>query len=73
MAFKRETDRAAQHAYHEARRVGHSKEEARSIRDNWYTPANNGGNSSSDDDDDDYYDDDYDDYDEPYDQASIDD
>ena len=66
MAYKTETDRAAQNAYHEARSVGHSKEEARSIRDNWYTPANNGGNSSSDDDD-------YDDYDEPYDEDSIDD
>lgn len=67
MAYKTETDRAAQNAYHEARSVGHSKEEARSIRDNWYTPANNGGNSSSDDD----YGASY--YSEPYDQDCIDD
>ena len=51
--YPRETKAAAQSAYLEARSVGHTKEEARSIRDNWKTKSSN-SNSSSDDDDDDY-------------------
>ena len=35
MAYPKETKRAAQDAYHEARKFGHTKEDARKIRDNW--------------------------------------
>jgi hypothetical protein len=58
MSYPRETKIAAQDAYHEARAFGHTKEEARGLRDNWKSPE--GGNSSwSDDDDDDYIGGDY--------------
>jgi hypothetical protein len=51
--MNRETKKAAQDAYHEARAFGHTKEEARQIRDNWKPSGRT--TSSSDDDDDDYY------------------
>jgi len=35
MSYSKETKQAAQDAYHEARAFGHTKEEARQIRDNW--------------------------------------
>lgn len=35
MVYTKETKRAAQDAYHEARKFGHTKEDARKIRDNW--------------------------------------
>jgi len=38
MSYSRETKQAAQDAYHEARAIGHTKEEARQIRDNWKSP-----------------------------------
>jgi hypothetical protein len=38
MSYSRETKQAAQDAYHEARAFGHTKEEARQIRDNWKSP-----------------------------------
>lgn len=56
MAYSKETRKAAQDAYHEARAFGHTKEEARSLRDNW-KPSKPTHNSSSNDDDDDYYED----------------
>lgn len=33
--YKKETKKAMQDAYHESRSHGHTKEEARKIRDNW--------------------------------------
>lgn len=64
--MNKETKKAAQDAYHEARSIGHTKEEARQIRDNWKPSKRT--ISISDDDDDDYYiddevDPDFDDYD----------
>ena len=64
--MNKETKKAAQDAYHEARSIGHTKEEARQIRDNWKPSKIT--TSSSDDDDEDYYidddvDPDFDDYD----------
>jgi len=53
MSYSRETKRAAQDAYHEARAFGHTKEEARMLRDNWKSPTPS--NISYEDDDDDYY------------------
>lgn len=53
MSYSRETKRAAQDAYHDARAFGHTKEEARSLRDNWKSSRDI--NSSWSDDDDDYY------------------
>lgn len=50
--MNRETKKAAQDAYHEARAFGHTKEEAKQIRDNW-KPS--GRTTSSSDDDEDYY------------------
>ena len=65
--MNKETKKAAQDAYHEARAFGHTKEEARQIRDNWKPSGRT--TSSSDDDDEDYYysDEDSDciDYDDP--------
>lgn len=52
--MNRETKKAAQDAYHEARAFGHTKEEARQIRDNW-KPSGRTTSSSDDDDDEDYY------------------
>lgn len=64
---KTETNKAAQDAYHEARSVGHTKEEARGLRDNWYVTTPSSGRSYSDDDD-------YSSYSsEPYDQDCSDD
>ena len=51
MAYPKETKRAAQDAYHEARKFGHTKEEAAKIRDNW----KNSKSTSDDQDDDDIY------------------
>ena len=53
MSYSKETDRAAQEAYHEARAFGHTKEEARSLRDNW--KVSNSSSSTNDTDDDDDY------------------
>ena len=66
MSYSRETKRAAQDAYHEARAFGHTKEEARMLRDNWKPPTPS--NISCDNDDDDYYvgGDYYDDYDDEH-------
>lgn len=62
MAYNRETKTAMQDSYLEARRVGHTKEEARQIRDNWKIPNST---SSDEDEDEDYWEDFYDeDYDE---------
>lgn len=70
--MNKETKKAAQDAYHEARAFGHTKEEAKQIRDNW-KPSKPAPNFSEDDDYDcdyDYYeneveldDPDFDDYD----------
>ena len=49
MAYPKETKRAAQQAYHEARAFGHSKEEARQIRDNWKTPTTISSNQEDED------------------------
>jgi hypothetical protein len=54
MSYSRETKRAAQEAYHEARAFGHTKEEARMLRDNW-KPSTSSNASWEDDEDDDYY------------------
>ena len=53
MSYSRETKRAAQDAYHEARAFGHTKEEARGIRDNWKpsTPSNSSWGEDEDEDD----------------------
>lgn len=51
--MNKETKKASQDAYHEARAFGHTKEEARQIRDNWKPSGRT--TSSSDDDDEDYY------------------
>lgn len=66
MAYNEETKKAAQNAYHEARKFGHSKEEARSLRNNW----RNGGYSHSNTNDEDYG---YNTWNEPYDRDTIDD
>jgi hypothetical protein len=60
MSYSKETNKAAQDSYHKARAIGHTKKEARSIRDNWKT--NNSHNSNDDDDDVSWYSIDYDDY-----------
>jgi hypothetical protein len=54
MSYSRETKRAAQDAYHEARAFGHTKEEARGIRDNW-KPSTPSNSSWGEDEDDNYY------------------
>jgi len=54
MSYLRETKRAAQDAYHEARAFGHTKEEARGIRDNW-KPSTPSNSSWGEDEDDNYY------------------
>lgn len=51
--MNKETKKASQDAYHEARAFGHTKEEAKQIRDNW--KPSKPSNSSNDDDDDYYY------------------
>lgn len=51
MAYPKETKRAAQDAYHEARKFGHIKEDARKIRDNW----KNSKSTSHDEEDDDIF------------------
>jgi hypothetical protein len=56
MAYSKETRRAAQETYHEARAFGHTKEEARGLRDNW--KATKSVSASADDDEDDFYHDD---------------
>jgi len=53
MSYLRETRRAAQEAYHEARAFGHTKEEARTLRDNW--KPSKSVSTQVDDDDDFYY------------------
>lgn len=53
--MNRETRKAMQDSYLEARSQGHTKEEARGIRDNWKPSKISSSNSSNDDDDDDYY------------------
>ena len=55
--MNKETKKAAQDAYHEARSFGHTKEEARQIRDNW-KPSKPSFSISEDNSDDDYFDDD---------------
>ena len=56
MPYKKETKKAMQDAYHEARAFGHTKEEARKIRDNWKVSKPIPDLNSSDDDyDDDFY------------------
>jgi hypothetical protein len=70
MSYSSETKKAAQDAYHDARACGHTKEEARGIRDNWKTSKPSGGNWSSNDDD---YDDIIWETIESYDQDCIDD
>lgn len=52
--MNKETKKASQDAYHEARAFGHTKEEAKQIRDNW-KPSKPSHSSNDDDDDDDYY------------------
>ncbi len=69
MAYSKETKKAAQDAYHEARKFGHTKEEARQIRDNWKVTKPN-QYDWCDDDYDDFYngeddeDEDFDQYDD---------
>jgi len=58
MAYSKETRRAAQEAYHEARAFGHTKEEARALRDNWKLTKSVSSSVENDDDDDDFYHDD---------------
>jgi hypothetical protein len=67
MSYPKETKRAAQDAYHEARAFGHTKEEARGLRDNW-KPSPSSSGWSDDDDDDIIWS-----SNEPYDQDCIDD
>jgi hypothetical protein len=45
--MNKETSRASQDAYHEARSNGHTKEDSRSIRDNWKSSSNNNEESYS--------------------------
>lgn len=52
MSYSKETNRAAQEAYHEARACGHTKEDARSLRDNWKTSNSSSSSTNNDDDDD---------------------
>ena len=52
--MNRETKKAAQDAYHEARAFGHTKEEAKQIRDNW-KPSGRTTSIPDDDGDEDYY------------------
>lgn len=54
MAFPRENKKASQDAYREARKFGHTKEEARSLRDNW-KPGKKTPSSNGNDNDDEYY------------------
>lgn len=49
MAYPKETKRAAQDAYHEARKFGHTKEDARKIRDNWKNSKSTGDDQDDDD------------------------
>lgn len=67
MSYKKETEKASQDAYFEARKFGHTKEEARSIRDNWKESKTSNDSVSS------YSDDECDDLPEPYSQDCIDD
>ena len=53
--YKKETKKAMQDAYHEARSHGHTKEEARKIRDNWKVSKPKPDLNISDDEDDDFY------------------
>jgi hypothetical protein len=46
--MKIETKKAAQEAYHEARSFGHTKEDARQIRDNWKPSKSNNINYDND-------------------------
>ena len=69
MSYSKETKQAAQYAYHEARAFGHTKEEARQIRDNWKPSKTSSSGWCSDDDDDDIIWS----SNEPYDQDCIDD
>jgi len=69
MSYSKETKQAAQYAYHEARAFGHTKEEARQIRDNWKPSKPSSSGWCSDDDDDDIIWS----SNEPYDQDCIDD
>jgi len=39
--MNKETNRASQNAYHESRELGHTKEDSRTIRDNWKPSKNN--------------------------------
>ena len=48
MSYPRETTQAAQDAYHEARAFGHTKEEARQIRDNWKSPKTSNSHNNDD-------------------------
>lgn len=54
MAYSKETKKASQDSYHEARAFGHTKEEARSIRDNW-KGSNTSSNISDSESDDEIY------------------
>ena len=47
MGYSRETKKASQDSYHEARAFGHTKEEARSIRDNWKHSGSSSTSSNS--------------------------
>jgi hypothetical protein len=55
--FPKETKAAAQSAYLSARSEGHTKEEARSIRDNWKSSSSSTFGTTSGDEDDDYFED----------------
>jgi hypothetical protein len=55
MSYSKQNKEAGQSAYHEARKFGHTKEEARGIRDNWKPSSSRSSSSSDDDDDDDEY------------------
>ena len=52
MIYSKETNREAQKTYHEARAFGHTKEEARSLRDNLKTPKPSKSTQNVDVDDD---------------------
>jgi len=49
MAYTKETKQASQDAYHEARALGHTKEESRKIRDNWKSSNTSRSTSNGDD------------------------
>ncbi len=54
MAYPKENKKASQDAYRETRKFGHTKEEARSLRDNW-KPGKTSNNNVNNDDDEYYY------------------